>query len=190
MKARENAVKEVGKISIVTTKKKCSQSRLCELMDAYDKLVFSICYKITGDYFIAEDLAQETFLSAYQKYETFDGQNEKAWLCRIATNKSIDYIRSNGQRAVPTQDTFFESLTEQKASPEEACVEQEAKSRIYQYCSSLKPPYDEIAREYYLEEMTAAQIAKKRQMNLKTVQTQIYRARSMLQKLCRKEEEG
>lgn len=172
----------------MTTKSKCSQSRLCEMMDAYDKLVFSICYKITGDYFTAEDLAQETFLSAYQKYETFDGKNEKAWICRIATNKSIDYIRSAGQRAVPTQDDFFAMLTEQRETPEEVCIEQEVKSRLYEYCNKLKPPYDEISKEYYLEEMTATQIAEKRHVNLKTVQTQIYRARSMLQKLYGKEE--
>lgn len=158
------------------------------MMDAYGKLVFSICYKITGDYFTAEDLAQETFLSAYQKYETFDGNNEKAWLCRIATNKSIDYIRSAGQRVIPTQDDFFAMITEQKENPEEVCIEQEAKSRLYEYCNKLKPPYDEIAKEYYLEERTAAQIAQKKQMNLKSVQTQIYRARSMLQKLYGKEE--
>lgn len=170
------------------TKLKCSQSRLCEMMDAYEKLVFSICYKITGDYFTAEDLAQETFLTVYQKYETFDGQNEKAWVCRIATNKSIDYIRSAGQRIVPTQDAFFEMITEKKESPEELCIEQEIKNNLYKYCKELKPPYDEIARAYYLEEMTAAQIAKKKQMNVKSVQTQIYRARSMLQKLYGKEE--
>ena len=35
-------------------------------MDSYQKLVFSICYKMTADYFAAEDLAQETFLSAYE----------------------------------------------------------------------------------------------------------------------------
>ncbi|MBQ2935800.1 MAG: sigma-70 family RNA polymerase sigma factor [Lachnospiraceae bacterium] len=157
-------------------------------MDAYEKLVFSICYKITGDYFTAEDLAQETFLTVYQKYETFDGQNEKAWICRIATNKSIDYIRSAGQRMVPTQDAFFELITEKKENPEELCIEQEIKNNLTKYCDELKPPYDEIAREYYLEEMTAAQIAKKKQMNVKSVQTQIYRARSMLQKLYGKEE--
>lgn len=158
------------------------------MMNAYEKLVFSICYKITGDYFTAEDLAQETFLTAYQKYETFDGQNEKAWICRIATNKSIDYIRSAGVRMVPTQDAFFEIITEQKETPEELCIEKEIKNKLYEYCNKLKPPYDEIAREYYLEEMTAAQIAQKKQMNLKSVQTQIYRARSMLQKLYGKEE--
>ena len=80
---------------------KCTQEKLAALIDTYDKLVFSICYKLTGDYFAAEDLMQETFLSAFQKYQTFDGNNEKAWICRIATNKSIDYLRSASHRSVP-----------------------------------------------------------------------------------------
>ena len=76
----------MGKISTAVKVSACTESRLEELIDSYEKLVFSICYKTTGDYFAAEDLAQETFLAAFQKYDTFDGANEKAWICRIATN--------------------------------------------------------------------------------------------------------
>ncbi|MBD5395848.1 MAG: sigma-70 family RNA polymerase sigma factor [Lachnospiraceae bacterium] len=162
---------------------KCSESRLSELIDLYEKLVFSICYKITGDYFIAEDLTQETFLSVFQKYDTFDGGNEKAWICRIATNKSIDYVRSAGHKGVPTEDDFFEGITEKRGSPEELCMEEEIKRGLKVSCESLKPPYDEIAKDYYLKEMSAVQIAKKRNANLKTIQTQIYRARDMLRKI-------
>ena len=46
----------------------CTEEKLSELIDTYDKLVFSICYKLTGDYFMAEDLMQETFLSALTVY--------------------------------------------------------------------------------------------------------------------------
>ena len=185
-KAREG--KEVGKISTVIKRATCSESRLSELIDTYEKLVFSICYKVTGDYFAAEDLAQETFLSAYQKYDSFDGQNEKAWLCRIATNKSIDYVRSAGRRNVPTEDSFFEGVTESRSGPEELCMEEEVKRELQRNCEKLKPPYDEIARAYYLEEMSAAEIAEKKKANLKTIQTQIYRARDLLKKLYGKEE--
>lgn len=56
-----------------------------------------------------------------------------------------------------------------------------------QNCKSLRPPYDEIALDYYYREMNAEEIAAKRGRNLKTVQTQIYRARGMLRKQYRKE---
>ena len=69
------------------------QEPFTQMVHKYQNLVFSICVKMTGDYFAAEDLTQETFLSAYRHKEEFDGKNEKAWLCRIASNKCIDYSR-------------------------------------------------------------------------------------------------
>ncbi len=178
------------KIGTMVTMPIDTKVHFSEMIDTYEKLVFSICYKITGDYFTAEDLAQETFLSAFQKYDTFDGQNEKAWICRIATNKSIDFMRGAGRRSVPTEESFFEAVPLGRGNPETLCMEQEIKRQLQRYCDSLKPPYDEIARDYYLKEMTAAEIARKRKINLKTVQTQIYRARDMLKKLYGKEESG
>lgn len=176
------------KIGTMVTLSTCSKEQLSNMIDTYEKLVFSICYKITGDYFAAEDLSQETFLTAFQKYASFDGSNEKAWICRIATNKSIDYMKSAGRRSVPTQDDFFAVMPGQgRDGPEEKCMEQEVKERLLGYCKALKPPYDEIAGDYYLREMTAAEIAEKRGANIKTIQTQIYRARDMLKKLYGKE---
>lgn len=174
---------EVGEISDAVMKSGCSESRLSELIDTYEKLVFSICYRITGDYFTAEDITQETFLSVFQKYDTFDGGNEKAWICRIAANKSIDYIRSAGHKGIPTEDGFFEGVMEKRGSPEELCMEEEIKSHLKESCESLKPPYNEIAKDYYLREMSAREIARDRKANLKTIQTQIYRARDMLRKI-------
>lgn len=178
----------VEKISTMVNRSTCSEGRLKELIDTYEKLVFSICFKIAGDYFTAEDLAQETFLAAFQKYDTFDGSNEKAWICRIATNKSIDYVRSAGRRSVPTEDSFFEAVNEKNESPEDQCIEDEIKQQLKKNCESLKPPYDEIAKAYYLQEMSAAEIAARRKQNLKTIQTQIYRARNMLRGIYGKEE--
>ena len=51
---------------------------LSGLIDRYQNLVFSACYRITDSYFDAEDLTQDTFLSVYQIWNKFDGENEKA----------------------------------------------------------------------------------------------------------------
>lgn len=58
-------------------------------------------------------------------------------------------------------------------------------------CTDLRfseATYDEIARAYYLQEKTVAEIARDRSMNSKTIQTQIYRARDMLKKKYRRED--
>ena len=163
------------------------EDKLAYLIDTYQNLIFSICYKVTSDYFAAEDLTQESFLSAYNHLDTFEGTNEKAWLCRIATNKSIDYLRNAGRKAVPMEDVFFEQQKESRGSPEDIYMERDVKERLLAYCKRLKKPYDEIARAVYYDEMKADEIAKKRGENIKTVQTQIYRARDMLRKIYGKE---
>lgn len=171
------------------------QKQFSALIDSYQNLVFSICYRMTSDYFASEDLTQDTFLSAYEHIQSFDGANAKAWLCRIATNKCIDYLKRAGARTVPTSDEELEnslsSYTEKTATqktPEKEVLEDEVRQTLLRRCKELKPPYDEIARMYYYEEIEMPEIAKMKNLNLKTVQTQVYRARAMLRKQYRKED--
>lgn len=166
------------------------EEQLTALIDSYQNLVFSICYKMTSDYFAAEDLAQDTFLSAYEHLKSFDGCNPKAWICRIATNKCIDYMSHSARRSVPTEDIYLEKDMKpdsETGTPENICMEQEVKEILLANCSRLKPPYDEVAKAYYYDEMDIKEIAQKRNQKIKTVQTQVYRARAMLRKIYRKE---
>lgn len=167
------------------------EEQLSALIDSYQHLVFSICYKMTADYFTSEDLTQETFLSAYSHLKDFDGKHEKAWLCRIATNKCLDYLQSAGRRSIPTEDAGLEEGMGRgetyENTPERACLEEEVRETLLARCRSLKPPYDEIARAYYYDELDVNEIAAARGMKVKTVQTQVYRARSMLRRMYGKE---
>lgn len=166
------------------------EEQLIALIDSYQNLVFSICYKMTADYFAAQDLAQDTFISAYEHLQSFDGCNPKAWICRIATNKCIDYMSHSARRSIPTQDVYLEKDSELSPiaeTPEAVYMEQEARGELLDNCMRLKPPYNEVAKAYYYDEMDVKEIAAKRNQKIKTVQTQIYRARAMLRKIYRKE---
>lgn len=153
------------------------------MFDRYGNLVWSICYKFTNDYFEAQDLTQDTFLAAYSHFSSFDGENERAWICRIATNKGLDYVKHAQRRIQPAEDTFFSLLESRQRSTEEELIERDTKQRLYDACRSLKPPYDDVAVDYFYKEMTAAEIAAARNRKEKTVQTQIYRAKAMLKKI-------
>ena len=144
---------------------------------------------MTADYFASEDLTQETFLSAYSHLGDFDGKNAKAWLCRIATNKCLDYLQSAVRRNIPTEDVGGDEVVIYDRTPENTLLEEEVRQTLLDRCRSLKSPYDEIAKAYYYDELDAAEIAAQRGMKLKTVQTQIYRARSMLRKMYDRETE-
>ena len=60
-----------------------------DLIKQYERLIFTICYSFTKNEFDAEDLAQETFLSAYKNISKFDGKNPKAWLTTIAASEPL-----------------------------------------------------------------------------------------------------
>jgi RNA polymerase sigma-70 factor (ECF subfamily) len=71
-------------------------------------------------------------------------------------------------------------------SPEDNVLELEVRRQLSERCNNLKSPYREIALDYFYRELSAAEIAENTGKNLKTVQTQIYRARALLQKNYRK----
>ncbi|MBE5966213.1 MAG: sigma-70 family RNA polymerase sigma factor [Lachnospiraceae bacterium] len=152
------------------------------LIDTYQNLVYSICFKIVRDYFEAEDLAQETFLSAYKNLESFDRQYEKAWLCRIATNKCLDYLKRTERQTFPTENEYFLTQQDRAPSPEDNILEAEVRKQLYERCSLLKTPYREVALDYFYKELSVAEIASRTGKNRKTIQTQIYRAKAMLKK--------
>ncbi|WP_405127666.1 RNA polymerase sigma factor [Sinanaerobacter chloroacetimidivorans] len=156
-------------------------------MNDYAGLIFTICYSMVGDYFEAEDLSQETFVAAYKNLERFDGENMKAWLVKIASNKCLDYLKSAGRRNIPSTDDFLEQVKDQDPIPEDKVVQKDLEKRMEYFCSSLKEPYQSIAFSYFCRNRNAQEIAMETGKNLKTVQTQIYRAKSMIRKLWKEE---
>lgn len=66
---------------------------LDETVRQYGGKLFRYVYTLVCDYMDAEDLVQDTFVSAYLTSASFDGDNLSAWLYKIAYNKSVDYIR-------------------------------------------------------------------------------------------------
>lgn len=165
-----------------------SNETISRLIKEYQNLIFSICLRHVGDYFVAEDLTQETFISAYTHLDTFDGENEKAYLARIASNKCIDYLRSAGRRMIATPE---EEMPEESSERDElinSVMNKEILANIQEVVDNLPPPYREVARLYFVEDRSAKEIAFEISTPLKTVQTRIYRARDLVKAKIRKED--
>ena len=165
-----------------------AKETLIKLINQYQNLIFSICLKMTGDYFAAEDLTQETFLSAYRHLEECSMEAEKAWLCRIAGNKCIDYCRGAARRTIPTEEEEIHNLELSDGDePLKQVLNSEILEELRACCSALSPPYREVAVAHFLEGKTAKEIAQDSHTSINTVKTRILRAREMLKKSYRKE---
>lgn len=118
--------------------------------------------------------------------QQFDRTYEKAWVCKIASRKCLDFLRNAGRRILPAEDSYLDTAVE-TPSIEDSYLETDTLRRLGAACDRLKPPYSMVARLHFYEERTASEIAAMTGVNLKTIQTQIYRAKAMLRKQLQKE---
>lgn len=119
------------------------------LVQKYQSLVYTICRQLVADEGYAQDLTQETFLSAWRSMDRCPAGYEKQWLARIASNKAKDYLRSAWARRVNTPGDDVLALegappgSEPEAQVLEALGEEELTQRIL-LCGSLQdalPPH-------------------------------------------------
>ena len=144
-------------------------SEFTALVEQYEKLVYTVCFQLVRDPFTAQDLCQETFLSAWQGIDRCDPGSYRPWLARIATNKALDYLKKASTRMeAPT-----EILPEQSVDGPELRV--------------IAPPYREVAELSLLQDLLPGEIAARLNRPEKTVYTQLSRVKKQLQKSLRKE---
>lgn len=136
-----------------------------------------------GNPFDAEDLTQEVFLSAYKNLSRFDGTYEKAWLSKIAVHKCLDFLKAAGRRTIPTENSYFIQMPDENSSPEALILLEDSQYQVYQLCQQLKSPYREVAAAHFCSQLSITEIARKENKNVKTIQTQLYRAKGMLKKM-------
>lgn len=159
-----------------------------DLLTKYEKLVFSICYRMTNNYFDAQDLTQETFISVYKVMESFDEKNEKAYITRVATNKCLDHLKNAERRTMPSENEELERGSPPVDSAEKQVMEIVVMEQLEKCCNRLKEPYKTVAYEYFYKGKTAKEIAEHINANVHTVQTQIRRVRKVLRTQWDKEE--
>src|SRR5436309_1919623 len=87
------------------------------LVEPYRHALEVHCYRMLGSIQDAEDLAQETLLSAWRALDRFEPRVQfQTWLYRIATNACLDELERRGRRPQPV-DPFPDRPSDETASP-------------------------------------------------------------------------
>ena len=94
--------------SLIQQAQKGDVAAFNRLVVQYQELVFNVAYRIMGDPAAAEDVAQETFITAYQSLRTFRGGSFKSWLIRVATNRCYDELRRRKRRPQSSLDEIMD----------------------------------------------------------------------------------
>ncbi len=85
-------------------------SALSQLYGCLKKPVFLLAYSITGDYSLAQDVMQETFLRVNEKASTYrGGTSPKAWILEIARNLSLNCIKKRGREELSADEPVIKS---------------------------------------------------------------------------------
>lgn len=83
------------------------------LVRLHQRMIHSLTYRMTGSMSEAEDLAQETFVRAWQHLGTFQGEAKfSTWLCRIAVNASLNWRQRESRRSEVHQTWADDALSD------------------------------------------------------------------------------
>jgi RNA polymerase sigma-70 factor (ECF subfamily) len=148
-------------------------------------------YRVGGNRALAEDLVQDTFLTALERLAAFDGRASlHTWLCGIAKNKIRAQRRR--QRPVLIEDVLAEADPEIEAIlmaidraplPDGVLEREETKELVGATLSSLPPDYREALVAKYVDELSTAEIAARAGKNEKAAESTLQRARTAFGKV-------
>lgn len=153
------------------------------LVREYMNTVLGLAYNYTGDYHTAQDLAQETFIQAFQSIEKLrDGSRFKIWLLRIARNKCIDHIRRKPRwlSLDETRELRREAFSKAAAAGEPDGGEGFTEEDLISVLQSLRKDYREIFVMKHIDNLSYREIAELLHMTVSAVGEKLYRVRSMI----------
>ncbi len=156
--------------------------RYAVLVDRYKSMAYNIAYRMLGDADAANDMAQESFISAYAALKDFKhGSKFSSWLYRIVVNKCRDYLRS-AKETVPVEE-IAEIRAGGTMTPEQAVSSRETGEAIQKALSALPAEYRELIILKHIEELDYREISDILDVRINALKVRAHRGREMLKKL-------
>ncbi len=167
-----------------------------ELMNRYKKSIFTIAYRMMGNYHEAEDICQDVFITVYNKMYQFDSSKKLGpWIHRIAVNTCISTLRKrNKVVSISFDETYIPAndleLNELYEDPHLIIERQELKAEIEDALMELPESYRIVLVLRYQLDLKNQEIAEIIGISRENVDVKIHRARKALRKMILKKWNG
>lgn len=155
-----------------------------QLIDRHATAIVNLAYRMVGNRAEAEDLAQETFLSAFKALSTFRADSKfSTWLYRIATNKCKDWLRvkrpGQAQHDVDVEEGLDVYVAEER-TPEHLLSQQQVAQELEQAIQRLPPLYREAFVLKHIEGLSYEEMQEILGVNSDTLKMRVYKGRVQL----------
>lgn len=152
------------------------------LIDKYKNMAYTIAIKIVKNTEDAEEVAQDSFLKAYQKLETFKGDSKfSTWLYTIIYRNAISKIRKKKIETTDIDSFVIDNYTTDFDFPQiEAIKNKEQKKYVAAAINNLPEIDALLITLFYLNESTVEEIEKITGLTKTNVKVKIFRARKKL----------
>src|SRR5690606_10397236 len=163
-----------------------------ELIDRYQKPVFSLVYRLVRDRELAEDLAQETFIKVLNALDRYDPRYKfSSWIFKIAHNTALDQLRKKelatlsldgSPHATDAEEVDATVLTAiaSDETPEDYAANRELGTVLERACATRRPESRTAIILWHVEGRPYDESAEIMGVPLGTVKTYIHRARGEL----------
>jgi len=155
-----------------------------QIVERYQTLVCSLAYSATGNVSQSEEVAQETFLSAWKDLRLLRQPDKlRAWLCGIVRNQARRRWRTEGREpvrnAAPLEDADGSPTAE--ALPSEEAVSREEEAIMWRSLERIPENYREPLILFYREHRSIAHVAAELELSEDAVKQRLSRGRKLLQ---------
>ena len=164
------------------------EAAFSELVRKYQKPVHALVWRKIGDFHIAEEITQDTFLKVYKHLATLKEPDRfPGWLYVIATRRCIAWLRKKRLNAQLVEDIDMvakgKGTYSQYVADQQETTSTEAKQEVVkQLLAKLQESERTVITLYYFGEMTCEEISKFLGVSANTIKSRLSRARQRLKK--------
>ncbi len=158
------------------------EDAFAHIVEAYQRPVYNLAYRMLGNAQEAEDATQEAFLRLYTRIETYDPSRKlSSWILSIASHHCIDRLRKRRGQTVSMEDVQAERwLPDGDPAPEDRTLAQEHEFRIRRLLNSLPAQYRLVIILRYWHDMSYEEIAEITSSTQSAVKSRLHRARQAM----------